>query len=602
MATKSNEWFRTAILAELWDEEAKQRIMSETPWFNMMGSEPINNNQTSPFVEQNNLNREVEIWLWINPLVAMTDEEKQAYADSLSDSDWRKMNTLKNQWYSFEAAKALVENQDRFANVTAESKSKYNPKWNFVSNVVWWAYDSATWIPRMLAKWIANAVWWTAKQLWADEAKTDALVQNYKDYLDSDWSWQSLGANTDSLTYKWSKLLWDLGQTFAYWTLWKVALESKLWVPLATASDPLRAKSLAWATEWAADMWIYSMVSDSELPSAWDLALWWILWAAAPMLWAWVKAVTNATKKWSVKMAEDFVWSMNKLSKTEQNTFLKNVWENVNKWMNDRWIKSWEDLINYFNTSKWLVDDALEKIEWRYASKTLTDVLEWVKKTGKDWVELKWIVKYAEDTRDPLAWRLAELMQKNKEWWLTMSEINEVKRYFEKYYKMHNPKINQQWVPEKYRLWTNMDNELREWQRSIAEQAGFSDLAKLNKETQAAKYIMDRVKVQDPSWITFSLSDWMVLLEGIKRRGPIKWSLSMIPKKILETNWFKSMSVDVLNRLWWHKNVNNLVTDALWLSEVSSEKELKKWLSLKRDDIWDATQDMVIAWAENLND
>ena len=52
MATKSNEWFRNAVLAEMWDEEARQRLLAETPSFNMMSSEPINNNQTSPIVEQ----------------------------------------------------------------------------------------------------------------------------------------------------------------------------------------------------------------------------------------------------------------------------------------------------------------------------------------------------------------------------------------------------------------------------------------------------------------------------------------------------------------------------------------------------------------------
>lgn len=597
MATKSNEWFRTAVLAEMWDEEAKQRLMAETPWFNMMGSEPTYNNQTSKSVEETSKNREVEIWLGIDPLVSMTDAEKKAYADSLSTSDWRKMKTLKNQWYSFEAAKALLENQDRFANPTAEGKSKYNPKWNIISNIVGWAYDSATWIPRMLAKWIANAVWWTAKQFWADEEKTDALVQSYKDYLDSDWSGKSLGADTDSLAYKGAKLAWDLWQTFAYWTLWKAALESKLWVPLATASDPLWAKSLAWATEWAADMWIYSMVSDSELPSGWDLLVWWTLWAVAPMLWAWVKAVTNATKKWSVKMAEGIIGSMNKMTTTQKNNFLKNFWENAMKWMNDRWIKTWDDLINYFKTSKWLVDDELAKIWWNFKSQEVTNILEWI---NSDWLKFEWIVKHASKVRNPQASRLAELAEKNRNEWLTMSEINEVKRYFESMFgnKYKPATWNTQWNADKHQLMKNLDNELREWQRGTAEQMWFTDLAKLNKETQAARELMNNVKYWDAVWWTITLDDWLFLAQAIER-----WELwALVAKKVMESNWFKKRAIDVLNKLWKHQNIDNRVMDAMWLSKVNSEKELDAWLSLKRDDIADATQDMVIAWAEELRD
>ena len=80
------------------------------------------------------------------------------------------------------------------------------------------------------------------------------------------------------------------------------------------------------------------------------------------------------------------------------------------------------------------------------------------------------------------------------------------------------------------------------------------------------------------------------------------WLEKIVVKKVLESNWFKEKAIDVLNKLWWHQNISNLVLDATELSKVTTEKELNNRLNLKRDDIWDLGQDMVIATTEEIRD
>lgn len=568
------EWYKASILAQLWDESAQQSIDAENKGFDMFAN-TSSNSQGS-----------------------MTEEEKQAYVDWLTNAEYAQMNTYKFQWYDFETAKALLENSRKLSS----SNSQNEAKWWFIRNVIWAAWDSATWIWQFLWNSAADIIWWTAKKLWADEERVDYLVNDFKNYLEDSKISNTVGANTDSLTYKWTKMVWDLAQTYALWALWGEVL---WWTKLGQWINAVKNSWLIWKTavgaaEWAADMWLYSIIDDAELPSKWELIAWWVLWAASPMLGALWKWISKMTRGKAVKFAEDIVGWLNKLSTWEKNDFFKRFGESANKWMNDRWIKSWEDLIRYFETSKGLVDTQLEKIEWRYTSQILTDILEWVKKNGKDGVWLKWIAQHAVDTHSPEAARMIELLNKNRNWWLTMSEINEAKRYFEKHFKMtYNPKFgNVQWNAEKHTLATNLDSELRNWQYWIAEKMWFWDLAKLNKETQAAYFLKERVKIPDAMWNSITLSDWMYIAQAVR-----DWKLwAFIGKKTLEAPRFQKLSVDVLNKLWWHKNVDNMVMDALELSKVKNEKWLKKWLEMRWDDIGDLWQDVTIAWMEEIND
>lgn len=430
----------------------------------------------------------------------------------------------------------------------------------FWSDVVGGFYDAATSLPRMGAKGVANAIGRVAKQFGADDARVDQLVQNYKNYIDSDWSSKEIGANEDNAAYKVSRFLWDMGVVAA--GEWAVSawVKAAAWGPLVTKATPTAYKAAVWALEWAWDMTLYELQAENRLPTWGEVALWAWLWVAAPMLWAAGRGIKNATKKRAVTFAERILQNTNRMTKWEQATFFKRYNQTVWKWLNDRWLKSGEDIVEYFTRSKNKVDNALSAINWRFTSKELDNVLDDV-------------VDFARDTKNPMAWRMEDLYKKNLEGWLEMSEINEVKRFFEAHNKFN---YLTKWTAKQSELATNMDSALREWQYKIAEQNWLGNLAELNKETAAAKQLMDWTKKWE-AWTMWnnpiSLSDVIVALWwGV---SPEKLA-TYIMKKERESPAVRSKLVDMLNWIWWHETMSEKVADLTKIMEANSEKEINR--------------------------
>lgn len=454
------------------------------------------------------------------------------------------------------------------------------PKGWFLRNVIGAAWDSATWIWQFLWNWAADIIWWTAKQLWADEDRVDYLVNDFKNYLENNKISKTVESDTNSLTYKWTKLATDIAQTAWLWAWAKWWVEAAMWgYPLVTKATPLWVKAAVWALEWAADMWIYDVVAESELPSGKDLALGATLWAVAPMLWAGYKAAKAATKKRAVSFAEDLLQNTNRMTKWEQSKFYQRFNQNVGKWLNDRWLKSWEDIVNYFTSSKNKVDEALWTIKWEFTSKELTDVLDDV-------------VDFTIETKSPQASRMIALAEKNAKWWLTMSEINEVKRFFEAHNKFN---YLTKWTAVQAEKATNMDTALREWQFKIAEENWFSNLAELNKETAAAKEILNGVKKWE-AWVAWnnpiSLTDVIVAFwwGGLSPESMAMYLL----KKEWETPAVRSKIVDMLNWIWGHETMTEKVADLekiMEINKIKDQKALEKYVDdlYKEWWVWDTT-------------
>lgn len=454
------------------------------------------------------------------------------------------------------------------------------PEWWFLRNVIGAAWDSASWIWKFVWNSAADIIWWTAKQLWADDGRVNYLVNDFKNYLDKGSISNSVGSDKDTLTYKGTKILTDLAQTTWLWAVAKWWVEAAMgWYPLVTKATPLWVKAAVWAVEWAADMWIYDLVSESELPSGKDLALGATLWVASPILWAGAKAVKTATKKRAVSFAEALLQNTNRMTKWEQSKFYQRFNQNVGKWLNDRWLKSWEDIINYFTNSKNKVDEAMATIKWEFTDNSLTDVLDDV-------------VDFAVSTKSPQANRMIELAEKNMRWWLTMSEINEVKRYFEAHNKFN---YLTKWTAEQAEKATNMDSALREWQRKIAEENWFANLAELNKETAAAKEVLDGVKKRE-SWVVWnnpvSLTDVIVAFwwGGLSPESMAMYLL----KKEWEAPAVRSKIVDMLNWIWWHETMTEKVADLdkiMEINKIKDQKALEKYVDdlYKEWWVWDTT-------------
>ena len=462
---------------------------------------------------------------------------------------------------------------------------------NVAQNVVWAVLDSVTWLPKLAASWIANVIWRTAKQLWADDEKVDYLVNDFKNYMNNEAS--DIGQNKDSWTYKGTKIWADLIQTATWWWLAKNAVKWALKnAPIVAENVPLWTKAAVWAVEWAWDMALYDMVSESKLPSAWDLAIWGTLWVASPLLWAGAKAVKAATKKNAINLAEKILQNANRMTKGEQSKFYQRYNQSVWQWLNDRWLRNWEDIVNYFTNSKNKVDEAMASIKWEFTDDSLTEVLDDV-------------VDFAIGTKSPQADRMIALAEKNSKWWLTMSEINEVKRYFEAHNKFN---YLSKWTAEQAERATNMDTALRDWQRKVAEENWFTNLAELNRETAAAKEILNwstkreaGVKGNNP----ISITDWIAVMW---------WGLSpeSVATLALKKGWdspaVKSKIVDMLNRIWWHETMTEKLADLekiMAINKIKDQKALEKYVDDLYKELWvwdttprlpETTQWWVVAW------
>lgn len=458
------------------------------------------------------------------------------------------------------------------------------PQGGFLRNVIWGAWDAATWLGQFIWNSAADIIWWTAKKLGADDDRVDFLVSDFKKYLEDNKISKTVDADTNAGTYKVTKAMTELAEAAWLWALGKWALESKLWGPLITKETPTALKAIVGGLEWAADMAIYEPIADQRLANAKELAIWGALWAALPIAWAWVKAAKKATQKRAVQFAEGLLQNMNRMTKWEQSKFVQRFWQNMGKRMNDRGLKTAEDLVEYFTRSKTKVDNALSAIQWRFTSKQLNDVLDDA-------------VDFAVETKNPQSSRIVELWEKNAEWGLTMSEINEVKRFFESHNKFN---YLTKGTAKQAELATNMDSALREWQYSIAEKNWFSNLAELNKETAAAKEILNGVKKRE-AWVVgnnpISLSDLVVAAGG----GISPESLaSMFVKKWLETPAAKSKIVDMLNWIGGHETMTEKVADLQRIAEVNSEKELNRLY--KERGVGDATPKLDYKWMEAATD
>lgn len=106
------------------------------------------------------------------------------------------------------------------------------------------------------------------------------------------------------------------------------------------------------------------------------------------------------------------------------------------------------------------------------------------------------------------------LQKKHNTTGLTMSEINEAKRLYERNVKLE---FNKFISPEGVARSTNVDRALRGWQIDEAKKLGFKNLDVLNKQTQLSKFIVDNLGKQltgKSGNEAVNLTDWIVLSGG----------------------------------------------------------------------------------------
>lgn len=176
-----------------------------------------------------------------------------------------------------------------------------------------------------------------------------------------------------------------------------------------------------------------------------------------------------------------------RIPKGEQVKFQKLTGESVGEYLVKRDIFGNEDeilqkLYKRFDDSKSEADTALAQLKGTFKPKQIQGALsELIKREAS---------VSSPGALSPDAKRVTQLAGKYKTDGLTMSEINEVKRLYERNVRVDYLKAasNQ---PERVVKATNVDSAIRNWQMKQAEKLGLENLSEINKETQAAKSLLE---------------------------------------------------------------------------------------------------------------
>lgn len=465
----------------------------------------------------------------------------------LSTKEWREAlynRYLTAEWWANAMNYDSVGTADEILSVT-------NTIWNIGSSI-----GKATWIKSLQNNPLTKI--WSPFDVAVDRALNGWDITTSKNFIED---WKNTDASLTNPKFKnwYTPDLQTTNVKWVYWVLDDIAGDSKVL--------------------WAVNRYVQDTSS---------------VWKLLENAWEDIKSLKQKANTW----ADEIIQNNNRMTKKQQETFKKMSGSDEWKWMNDRWIRTQDELVDYFLESKSKVDKAMESIEWEFTSKQLTDVLD-------DSLD------FAKKTENPDLWRLEELQVKNANWWLTMSEINEVKRFYEK-----NNKFNylKEWTAEKSALATNRDSALRNWQQEIATQNWLDNLKELNKEIQASKYLTDNV-TNWQSWIKWnnpiSLTDWIVVSWGWLDAG---WIASLVGKKVFQSNWFQDKLVDVLNYIGGREKISlpEVNTKAInqsnklkatqkrilaeELAKVKNEQEFNAWLEKAQYMAWPALPETIQWW------
>ena len=206
------------------------------------------------------------------------------------------------------------------------------------------------------------------------------------------------------------------------------------------------------------------------------------------------------------------------------------------------------------------------------------------------WMMAKESAEFAENTLNKWAERMKGLAQKAETQGLTMSEINEVKRFYEQNNKFTYGKDIT--AGEKSVRATNIDNNVREWQIDLAEENGFTNLREMNKETQASKFLLDKL-VKNTDWSFgnnfFTLTDYITAVWlGSIDVTMLTW---LIGKKALTSNWFRANYAKIINKINGHQTIAEKIADIEKIKNIQSQKALEKFLkndNTKKNQILDS--------------
>lgn len=517
----------------------------------------------------------------------LTEAELAKYYPEIPENiRWSLFDDIKLNWLTeAEVGKYYPELSNAEQKPTILDQVKSDPILWFPTRAISWGVWVIGWWLKWLRDWITD--WWKKtiqdiKDTWNDERKSiwEKIIEIPVWLIAAQFLW-------------WDVVWWAVGGAMKWAYEWSLTNKEQKYMD---KQIQWFMQSIAWSTDTAFIQKQLDKLSPLNQERAKDW-LWYSLDAlnlawlegAKPLLtefWSIVKSWVKSAAKEGVEMAvkgwlkqpatfaDNLLTNMNRLTKGEQSQFVNMQGETVGQFLNNRWIVAWGDdavsqLWAKFIESKAKADAWLEAIQWTFTNDKL-------------WLMVDDAARFANDTLDPQTSRLMELKAKYAQEWLTMEEINEVKRYFERNNKLAYGR--DMTAAEKTVRATNIDNAVREWQLDEAAKNWFTNLREINKETQWFKYILDKLIKNDTGRLwnnAVSLTDWIVASQV-----PLtpEWIAMLVGKKVANTNWFKSNLIKILNRINGQKTIADKVVDLWTISAIQDEKALNKYLALPLKD------------------
>lgn len=206
--------------------------------------------------------------------------------------------------------------------------------------------------------------------------------------------------------------------------------------------------------------------------------------------------------------SESIMQNVARVSKAKQANFEKKAGESIGSFLDKRGIYDniEENLYKNFLQSKTNADEALATLKGNYQPEQV--------KTALQNLVAKFEKVSSPGATDPELSKAKALLGKIQGQGLTMSEINEAKRLYERNVKLDFLKENN---VDGIRTANNVDSAIREWQFKQAEKLGLKNLPEINKETMLSKQLLDDIGKENAGSAgnnAITLTDWIMLSGG----------------------------------------------------------------------------------------
>ena len=187
-----------------------------------------------------------------------------------------------------------------------------------------------------------------------------------------------------------------------------------------------------------------------------------------------------------------------------------------------------------FKSLRQNVDEAFEKIPGNHRDPRITTVADEA-------------AEFAKSTESRETGRMSQLVEKAKGEGLTMSEINEVKQFYERKIKTGYKKDPTK-TSEQVQRATNRDTGIREAQLEIADKGGFTNLREMHKEIQANRFLSDeiagRMEGQGANNM-MTITDLIVLIPGLVVDR--SFLAGFVAKKLFSTETVRAAAAKILS-------------------------------------------------------